>query len=68
MLGGMKVGEVLKMLRRDGWYRIKSRSGHRQSKHPVKLGRVTVSGKPSDEMPPGTLGSVLKQAGLREGS
>ena len=62
----MKVSDVLKLLRRDGWYRIKSKSGHRQFKHPAKAGRVTVSGKASDEMPPGTLNSVLKQAGLKE--
>jgi predicted RNA binding protein YcfA (HicA-like mRNA interferase family) len=62
----MKVGEVLTLIERDGWYRVKARGGHRQFKHPVKAGRVTVSGKLSDEMPPGTLGSVLKQAGLKE--
>ena len=61
----MKVGEVLKVLSKDGWYRVKAKRGHRQFKHSVKPGRVTVSGKPSDEMPPGTLGSVLKQAGLK---
>lgn len=61
----MKVGEVLKLLRKDGWYRVPSRGGHRQFKHPVKPGRVTVSGKPSDELPPGTLGSILKQSGLK---
>jgi predicted RNA binding protein YcfA (HicA-like mRNA interferase family) len=62
----MKVGEVLKLLERDGWYRVKSRTGHRQFKHPARAGRVTVSGKPSDELPPGTLNSILKQAGLKE--
>ena len=65
MLDEMKVSNILKLLRQDGWYRVKSRSGHRQFKHPVKAGRVTVSGKPSDELPPGTLNSILKQAGLK---
>ncbi len=62
----MKVGEVVKRLIRDGWYRVPCKGGHRQFKHPSKPGRVTVSGKPSDELPPGTLSSVLKQAGLKE--
>jgi predicted RNA binding protein YcfA (HicA-like mRNA interferase family) len=62
----MKVRDVLNLLRRDGWYRVPSRGGHRQLKHPTKPGRVTVSGKLSDEMPPGTLNSVLKQAGLKQ--
>ena len=59
----MKVAEVLRRLRDDGWVEVKSRSGHRQYKHPTKPGRVTVSGKPSHTVPPGTLGSIFKQAG-----
>jgi predicted RNA binding protein YcfA (HicA-like mRNA interferase family) len=35
-------------------------------RHAVKSGRVTIAGKPSDDMAPGTLNSVLKQAGLKE--
>ena len=62
----MKVREVLKLLGKDGWYRVPSRGGHRQFKHATKQGRVTVSGKLSDELPPGTLNSILKQARLRE--
>jgi predicted RNA binding protein YcfA (HicA-like mRNA interferase family) len=62
----MKVGEVLKLLKQDGWFRVKSRGGHRQLKHPTKPGRVTVSGKSSHELPRGTLNSILKQAGLKE--
>lgn len=61
----MKVREVLKLLKADGWYRVPARGGHRQFKHFRKLGRVTVSGKPSDDLPPGTLNSILKQAGLK---
>jgi predicted RNA binding protein YcfA (HicA-like mRNA interferase family) len=37
----------------------------RQFKHAVKSGLVTVAGKPSLDVPPGTLKSILKQAGLR---
>ena len=61
----MKVTQILKILRRDGWYRVPSRGGHRQFKHPTKVGRVIVSGKSSDDLPPGTLNSILKQAGLK---
>jgi predicted RNA binding protein YcfA (HicA-like mRNA interferase family) len=63
----MKVGEILKLLRDDGWALVVMRGSHRQLKHPTKLGRVTVSGKPSDDIPPGTLNSILKQAGLKPG-
>ncbi|MFL6565157.1 MAG: type II toxin-antitoxin system HicA family toxin [Burkholderiales bacterium] len=61
----MKVSEVLEVLRRDGWVQIATRGSHRQFKHPSKLGRVTVAGKPSNDLPPGTLNSILKQAGLK---
>jgi predicted RNA binding protein YcfA (HicA-like mRNA interferase family) len=54
------------MLIDDGWYLAATRGSHRQYKHPDKPGRVTVPGKPSDDLAPGTLNSVLKQAGLKE--
>jgi len=61
----MKVHEAIRLLERDGWYLHVTRGSHRQFKHPVKPGRVTVAGKPSDDLAPGTLNSILKQAGLR---
>jgi predicted RNA binding protein YcfA (HicA-like mRNA interferase family) len=39
---------------------------HRQYRHQIKAGRVTVAGKLSEELAPGTLNSILKQAGLKE--
>jgi predicted RNA binding protein YcfA (HicA-like mRNA interferase family) len=62
----MKVGEVLRLIEQDGWYLVATRGSHRQYKHPNKAGRVTVAGKPSDDVAPGTLNSILKQAGLKE--
>ncbi|MGB5354802.1 MAG: type II toxin-antitoxin system HicA family toxin [Woeseia sp.] len=62
----MKVRDALKMLRTDGWVEIARRGSHRQFKHPLKKGRVTVPGKPSDDLAAGTLNSILKQAGLKE--
>jgi len=59
----MKVREVLKRLKADSWFRVKSKGSHRQFKHPTKSGRVTVAGKPSHTIPPGTLASIYKQAG-----
>ena len=62
----MKVSEILRMLSDDGWDLIATRGSHRQFKHPQKPGRVTVPGKPSDELAPGTLSSIRKQAGLKK--
>jgi predicted RNA binding protein YcfA (HicA-like mRNA interferase family) len=61
----MKVGEVLRLLQADGWLLIATRGSHRQFKHASKPARVTVPGKPSEDLAPGTLNSVLKQAGLK---
>jgi predicted RNA binding protein YcfA (HicA-like mRNA interferase family) len=60
----MKVREILKVLRDDGWYLIVTEGSHRQYKHPAKAGRTTVSGHPSDDIHPKTLKSILTQAGL----
>lgn len=62
----MKVSEILVRLKADGWYLVATRGSHRQFKHAVKSGRVTVHGKPSDDLAPGTLNSVLKQAQLKD--
>ena len=61
----MKVGELIRLLKGDGWALIRTKGSHRQFKNPDKPGTVTVAGKPSLDVPPGTLSSILKQAGLK---
>ena len=63
----MKIRDVIKLIEADGWYLVATRGSHRQYKHPIKTGRVTIAGHPGDELAPGTLGSVLKQAQLAKG-
>ncbi|MBI1737513.1 MAG: type II toxin-antitoxin system HicA family toxin [Candidatus Rokubacteria bacterium] len=62
----MKVAELIRLLEGDGWRLARTRGSHRQYKHPNKSGTVTVAGKPSLDIPPGTLNSILKQAGLKK--
>ena len=62
----MKVKDIIRLLEVEGWFLIASRGSHRQYKHPVRPGRVTVAGKPSDDLAPGTLNSILKQSGLKD--
>jgi predicted RNA binding protein YcfA (HicA-like mRNA interferase family) len=62
----MKVKEVLRMLRRDGWLMIRQRGSHRQFHHASKPGTVTVVGKLSKTLHPKILASILRQAGLEE--
>jgi predicted RNA binding protein YcfA (HicA-like mRNA interferase family) len=46
----MKVREILKLLKDDGWYFVTTEGSHRQFKHSTKPGRVTVAGHPSDDI------------------
>ncbi|MBC8012670.1 MAG: type II toxin-antitoxin system HicA family toxin [Methyloceanibacter sp.] len=62
----MKVREAIRLIEADGWQLVATRGSHRQYRHPKKSGRGTIAGKPSDDLAPGTLNSVLKQAGLKE--
>jgi predicted RNA binding protein YcfA (HicA-like mRNA interferase family) len=65
-VNAMKVKEIIKLLEDDGWYVARTKGSHRQFKHPTKSGTVTVAGKLSVDVPPATLNSILKQAGLKE--
>jgi predicted RNA binding protein YcfA (HicA-like mRNA interferase family) len=62
----MKVSEVIERLVAEGWFLVTQRGSHRQYKHPILPGRVTVAGKPSDDLAPGTLNSIAKQAGWKK--
>ena len=61
----VKVRDVIKMIEKDGWFLVRTKVSHRQFKHKTKVGLVTIAGRASAELAPGTLNSVLKQAGLR---
>jgi predicted RNA binding protein YcfA (HicA-like mRNA interferase family) len=45
---------------------VAQKGSHRQYKHPTKPGRVTVAGQPKDDLAPGALNSILRQAGLKD--
>jgi predicted RNA binding protein YcfA (HicA-like mRNA interferase family) len=62
----VKVRDVITTLEADGWQLVRTRGSHRQYRHSTKPGTVTVAGKPSVDVPPGTLGSIWKQAGLKK--
>jgi predicted RNA binding protein YcfA (HicA-like mRNA interferase family) len=61
----MKVRAVIELIEKDGWHHVRTRGSHRQFNHATKRGVVTIPGKLSDELAPGTLNNILKQAGLK---
>lgn len=54
------------IIEKDGWYQIYQKGSHRQYKHAKKKGRVTIAGHPGDDLTPGTISSVFKQAGIKK--
>ncbi|MDD3407164.1 MAG: type II toxin-antitoxin system HicA family toxin [Methanomicrobium sp.] len=62
----MKVREVIKLIEADGWQLAAVRGSHRQYKNPEIGGRITIPGNMNDTLAPGTLNSILKQAGIKE--
>jgi predicted RNA binding protein YcfA (HicA-like mRNA interferase family) len=59
----MKFRDLIRLLESDGWRQVAQRGSHRQFKHGSKPGRVTVAGKPGEDVPAGTLRNILRQAG-----
>ncbi len=62
----MKIRDIIKIIESDRWYLVVIKGSHRQYKHPVKSGRVTIAGHLNDDLAPGTWNSILKQAKLKE--
>lgn len=60
-----KVKEVIALLLEDGWQLNHTKGDHRQYKHPVKKGKVTVRGKPNETVDQELLHSMWKQAGWK---
>jgi predicted RNA binding protein YcfA (HicA-like mRNA interferase family) len=63
----MKISEIIKIIENDGWFLQRQKGSHRQYKHKIKKGTVTIAAhKMSDEIDKGTLNSILKQAQLKK--
>jgi len=61
----MKVKEAIRMIELKGWFLVDQRGSHRQFKHQLKKGRVTIAGNLNDDLPKGTLNSIFKQSGIK---
>lgn len=63
----MKVREIIKIIEQDGWFMVRSKGSHRQYKHREEEGLVTIAGNLNDDLAKGTLHSILRQAGSKDG-
>lgn len=63
----MKVRDAIRLIERHGWFHVRTVGSHRQFHHPSRPGTVTVAGHASVDLPPKTLASILRQAGLKKG-
>jgi len=61
----VKFRDLIQLIEQDGWRRVRQKGSHRQYRHPVKPGTVTVAGKPGKDVPEGTLNNIRKQAGWK---
>lgn len=62
----MKYKDIVKTIEADGWYQIRQKGSHRSYKHNAKKGIVTIAyHRLNDEIPKGTLNSILKQSRLK---
>jgi len=59
-----KMVDAIRLVEAHGWRWIQTRGSHRQYRHPDRAGRVTIAGKPSQDLPAGTWRSILRQAGI----
>lgn len=62
----VKVRDLIRLIESDGWKHVRTTGSHRHFKHAEKPHVVTVPGSPGDDIPVGTLKSILRSAGLEE--
>ena len=62
----MKVRDIVRRLEADAWRLVRQKGSHRAFKHPEKPMVVTVQGTWNDDLPVGTLKSILRKAEMNE--
>ena len=61
----MKVSELIRALKADGWYLDHNGANHDQYRHPTKPGQIPIPRHAAKELKTKTAYSILKQAGLK---
>lgn len=60
----MDSKNIIKRLKKEGWYHVNTVGSHQHFKHPTKKGKITVP-HPRKDFPKGTLNNIFKQAGWK---
>lgn len=58
----IKSSELLRIIKKDGWYEVRQKGSHVIMKHPIKPNMIPVPFHASKEMKKGTLQAILKLA------
>jgi mRNA interferase HicA len=61
----MKSSDLIRLLKKEGWYVHSQKGSHKKFKHATKTGSVIVADHKGKEIPIGTLRAILKQVGLK---
>ena len=63
----VKYSELYRILKKDGWYKIRQSGSHILMQHPEKNAQLTIPYHASKEVKKGLLRSILKQAVIKSG-
>jgi len=61
----MKCSELLRILKREGWYPISQKGSHLKLVHPTKKNIIIFPNHGSQEVGTGLEKKILKEAGIR---
>ena len=62
-----KVRDAIRLVEDEGWRLVRTKGSHRQYQHAEKSGTITIAGRMSKDLAPGTWSHIPKQAGLTKG-
>jgi mRNA interferase HicA len=61
----MKSSELIRRLKKDGWYKVRQKGSHIIMQHPNKEGQIVVPDHGNDEVGKGLASKIFKEAQLK---
>jgi predicted RNA binding protein YcfA (HicA-like mRNA interferase family) len=62
----MKSGELLKILKQNGWYVVRQSGSHMILRHPSQSNQIVFPNHPSQEIGKGLASKILKKSGNKK--